>query len=73
MADEASDRTSGHIRSITDYFQLRKQTAATYSTLFPVELGLNIPDEVIEHPVLQSLRSLTADSLVLTNVCISIA
>ena len=75
VADEASDRTSGHIRNVADYFQLRKQTAATYSTFLPLELGLDrdIPDEVMEHPVIQSLRSLTADALVLTNVRISLA
>ena len=73
MIDEASDRTSGHIRGITDFFQLRKLTAGAYASLFSVELGLEIPDEVMENPALESLRSLTADSIVLTNVCISLA
>ena len=73
MTDEASDRTRGHIRNVADYFQLRKLTAATYASLFPVELGLDIPDDVMEHSVLQSLCSLTTDSLVLTNVRISLA
>jgi hypothetical protein len=73
VIDEASDRTSGHIRSITDYFRLRKLTAGGYASLFSVELGLDIPDEVMEHPALQSLLSLTADSIVLTNVHTSLA
>ena len=73
MIDEASDRTSGHIRGIADFFQLRKLTAGAYASLFSVELGLEIPDEVMENPALESLRSLTADSIVLTNVCISLA
>jgi len=73
VTDEASDRTSGHIRDIAGYFQLRKQTAATYASLFPVELGLDIPDEVIEHAMLQSLCSLSTESLILTNVRTSLA
>jgi hypothetical protein len=73
VIDEASDRTSGHIRGIADYFQLRRLTAGAYASLFSVELGLEIPDEAMEHPALQSLLSLTADSIVLTNVCISLA
>ena len=72
VIDEASDRTSGHIRGITDYFQLRRLTSGAYASLFCVELGLDIPDEVMEHPVLQSLIVLTADSTVLTNVRISL-
>ena len=72
VIDEASDRTRGHIRGIADYFQLRRLTAGAYPSLFSVELGLEIPDEVMEHPALQSLVSLTADSIVLTNVRISL-
>jgi len=72
VIDEASDRTSGHIRSIVDYIQLRKLTAAAKATFFLVELGLDIPDEVMEDPVLQSLLSLTADALMLGNVRISL-
>jgi len=67
VIDEASDGTGGHIRGITDYFQLRRLTAGAYASLFSVELGLQIPDEVMEHSALQSLLCLTADSIVLTN------
>jgi hypothetical protein len=73
VIDEASDRTSGHIRGIADYFQLRRLTAGGCALLFAMELGLDIPDEVMEHPALQSLVSLTIDSFVLTNVRISLA
>jgi hypothetical protein len=73
VSNEASDRTSGQIRGIADYLQLRRQTAGGYATLFPMELGLDIPGEVMEHPALQSLISLTIDSFVLTNVRISLA
>ena len=73
VVHEASDRISGRIRSIADYFQLRKRTVGAYSSFMCIELGLEIPDRVMEHPAIQSLLSLTADSIILTNVCISLA
>ncbi len=73
VIDEASDRTSEHIRGIADYFPLRRRTVGAYPSLFCVELGLEIPDEVMENSVLQSLLSFTADSIVLTNVRIALA
>jgi hypothetical protein len=36
-----------------------------------VELGLDIPDEIMTHPAMESLLGLAADSIVLTNVRIS--
>jgi len=67
VTDEAFDRTSGHIRSIADYIPLRKLTSGSRATFLCIELGLDIPDEVYEHPVLESLLELTADTIVITN------
>jgi len=67
VIDEASDRTRGHIRGFADFLELRRLTAGAYASFFSVELGLDIPDEVMAHPALESLRSLAADSTVLTN------
>ncbi|KAH9036446.1 terpenoid synthase [Lactarius pseudohatsudake] len=67
VIDEASDRNAGRIRSITDYLELRRLTAGAFASLFPLELGLDIPDEVMTHPAMESLLGLVADSIVLTN------
>ena len=68
VIDEASDRTKGHIRGIADFLELRRLTAGAYASFFSVELGLDIPHEIMAHPAVESLRSLAADSTVLTNV-----
>jgi len=68
VIDEASDRSRGHVRGIADFLELRRLTAGAYASFFSVELGLDIPDEVMEHPALELLRSLAADSTVLINV-----
>ena len=72
VIDEASDRAKGHIRSIEDYLKLTRLTAGGYPSFVAVEAGLNIPNEVMSHPTLQTLCALAAESLVLTNVRISL-
>jgi len=67
VIDEASDRAKGHIRGTEDYLKLTRLTAGGYPAFVAVEAGLNIPNEVMAHPALESLRSLAAESLVLTN------
>jgi hypothetical protein len=58
----------GHVRGIADFLELRRLTAGAYASFFSVELGLDIPHEVMEHPAVEALRSLAGDSTVLTNV-----
>ncbi|KAH9970573.1 terpenoid synthase [Lactifluus volemus] len=67
VIDEASDREYGHIRGIADYLKVRRLTAGADASFFSVELGLDIPDEVMTHPAIQSLVNLAAESTVLTN------
>ncbi|KAI9442038.1 terpenoid synthase [Lactarius psammicola] len=67
VIDEASDRAKGSIRRITDYLRLTRLTAGPYPCFFPLEMDLNIPDEVMAHPSVELLRSLAAESLVLGN------
>lgn len=67
VIDEASDRAKGSVRKITDYLRLTRLTAGPYPCFFPLEMDLNIPDEVMAHPSMELLRSLAAESLVLGN------
>jgi hypothetical protein len=68
VIDEASDRSNGSVRGITDYLRLTRLTAGPYPCFFPMEMDLDIPDEVMTHPSLEMIRSMTAESLVLANV-----
>ena len=68
VIDEASDRAKGHIRGTEDYLKLTRLTAGGYPAFVAVEAGLNIPNEVMAHPALESLCSMAAESLALTNV-----
>jgi Delta6-protoilludene synthase len=73
VIDEASDRARGSIRGIKDYLRLTRLTAGPYPCFFPIEMDLDIPDEVMTHPSMERIRNLAAESMVLgnvSNVCI---
>jgi Delta6-protoilludene synthase len=65
---ESADRAAGHIRSISEYLDLRRLTIGGYPSFLCFELGLDIPDEVMEHPGIKSLLALVAETVLLTNV-----
>ena len=68
VIEEASDRAKGNIRTIEDYLRLTRLTAGPYPCFFPLEMDLDIPDEVMAHSSMEIIRSLAAESLVLGNV-----
>jgi len=55
---------SGKLQTI---FALRASPRDHTPVFFPLEMDLDIPDEVMTHPSLELLRSLAAESLVLGN------
>jgi len=67
VINEAADRAAGHIRNIADYLRLRRLTIGGYPSYLCLELGLDLPDEVMEHPGMKSLLGLVADTILLTN------
>jgi len=68
VIDEAADRAEGHIRNISNYLELRRLTIGGYPSYLCLELGLDLPDDVMKHPTMKSLLSLVADTILLTNV-----
>ena len=68
VIEESADRAAGRIRSIPEYLELRRLTIGGYPSFLCLELGLDIPDEVMEHPMIKSLLALVAETVILTNV-----
>jgi Delta6-protoilludene synthase len=68
VVDQAADREKGYIRGIADYLELRRITVGGYSTFVFMELGLDIPDDVMEHSTIKSLNNLVVETTVLANV-----
>jgi len=68
VVSEAHDRDHDNIRSVEAYFMLRRETTAGLPALFPNEMAVDAPDEVMEHPTLLALKLMYADCMYLTNV-----
>ena len=65
---EAEDRVAGHQRTVDDYLTLRRDTCGAKPTFSFFGLGLNIPDEVFNHPLMISLIENATDLIAITNV-----
>ncbi|KAF4609589.1 hypothetical protein D9613_012270 [Agrocybe pediades] len=67
VIQEADDRATGHIRSVNDYFTLRRDTCGAKPSFSFFGLGLNIPDEVFHHPLVISMIEGATDLIAVTN------
>ncbi|KAF4601745.1 terpene cyclase [Pleurotus pulmonarius] len=67
VVQQAEDRAQEHVRSTEDYFQLRRETIGAKPAFAVGELYMNIPQEVIDHPVISKLSELCVDMLIIGN------
>ena len=65
---EAEDRVAGHQRTVNDYIILRRETCGAKPTFSFLGLGLNIPNEVFDNPIMISLIENASDLIGITNV-----
>ena len=63
---EAQDREGGRVRSISDYYKLRRGTAAVYAAL-DMLLLTELPDSVLDHPIIAELGMLCNDMILISN------
>ncbi|KAH7926244.1 terpenoid synthase [Leucogyrophana mollusca] len=64
---EAADRDAGICRTIEDYLAVRRGTVATRPSFMPLELPLEIPDEVYFHPVVTKLIDYISELIIIDN------
>ena len=67
---QARDRASGIIPDLEDHIVVRRDTSGCKPSYAMIEYanGLDLPDEVMEHPIIQSLEEATNDLVALSNV-----
>ena len=65
---EAKDRTHKHILTIDGYLEVRRGTVGIMPCFAILEAGLNLPDEVVRHPVIEKLSTLAVEMILLDNV-----
>ncbi|XP_006456413.1 hypothetical protein AGABI2DRAFT_195544 [Agaricus bisporus var. bisporus H97] len=67
MIQESEDRESKRVRPIDDYLQLRRETFGAQATIALLGFGLEIPEDVLSHPVMESMLLAAMDLLCITN------
>ena len=65
---EAEDHTHKHIRTINEYMEMRRDSIGMKTVFAILEIGLNLPDEVVRHPVINELSTLALEIVSLDNV-----
>jgi len=65
---EARDRQTQNIRTIKDYFPIRRDACAVRVVLAFTEFELHLPDEVMDHPTVAALGIGSVDLVILANV-----
>jgi len=68
VTQEARDRKAGRIRNVDDYLTLRRDSCGAKPTLALIEFGLDLPEEVMQHPGVQALTRTAVDLIILVNV-----
>jgi Delta6-protoilludene synthase len=68
VVQQAMDRDESHIRCIESYFELRRNTIGAKPAFVLLELDMSLPEEVIEHPVIQGLSTATVSMICIGNV-----
>ena len=68
MVQQAADRDSKHLRSVENYFEVRRNTIGARPAFALLELDMNLPDEAVQHPVVEEMITLGADMILLSNV-----
>ncbi|KAJ3509656.1 hypothetical protein NLJ89_g5106 [Agrocybe chaxingu] len=67
VSREAWDRSSGGIHSISDYLAIRRATSGAGLMVGLLEFGLDLPEEVMKHKVIQELSTGAIDMYCLLN------
>ena len=68
MIKEAEDRENKRVRTVDDYLQLRRETFAAQASISFLSFGLELPEEVLLHPVMKNLTLASTDILCIINV-----
>jgi hypothetical protein len=68
VVQQAEDRTKHHIRTFDSYLEVRRDTIGAKPSFAILELDMDLPDEVFNHPTLENLRMWVIDMLCIGNV-----
>ncbi|KAJ7049042.1 terpenoid synthase [Mycena amicta] len=67
VVQQADDRNASRIRDVESYFEVRRDTIGAKPSFAVNEIHLNIPHEIITHPIVVKLTYLCIDALIIGN------
>ncbi|KAL0945662.1 hypothetical protein HGRIS_014814 [Hohenbuehelia grisea] len=67
VCQRSLDRDAGYVRSIDEYMAVRRGTIGFRPSLFYILLEDDLPDEIVEHPVIKKLIDLATDMMIIAN------
>ncbi|KAI0062680.1 terpenoid synthase [Artomyces pyxidatus] len=67
VVQEAADREHHHVRNIQEYLEVRRETIGAKPSFVFLELDMDLPDEAVEHPVIQEMSILAVDMISVGN------
>ena len=65
---ETDQRSHSDVPNIDDYISMRRNTSGVKPCFVLLEMGLEIPDDMIHHPAIEELSILAIDMIALANV-----
>ena len=68
VVQQAEDRSQKNIRTLDSYLEVRRDTIGAKPSFAILELEMDLPDDVFNHPILEKLRVLVIDMLCIGNV-----
>ena len=68
LVEQAREREEERTPSLEEYRLLRPLPGAMYPSFEVADLIVGLPEDVIEHPLMRSLRSVISDLVLLNNV-----
>ena len=71
VVTQAADRDTKHVRNIPNYLLVRRLTIGALPSFAVMEAGMNIPDSVMDLPVVMELTNVVVDMLCIGNVRIT--
>lgn len=70
VVQQAADRDNNTFRTVDSYLETRRENIGARPSYVPIELDLNLPDEVFYHPIIVELSVHIADLIILDNVSV---
>ncbi|EMD35700.1 terpene cyclase, partial [Gelatoporia subvermispora B] len=67
VVDQARDRSAARMRTIEEYFEIRRLTIGTDPSYVPIEFAMDLPAEVYHHPTITALSLDVTDIILIDN------